>query len=147
MRGGMVLREIDNGVRIQPKEQFLIIDTAPLLTNFRQTCLYYGETPAIDVGNPEELDIFMHDLYCQLECYTNIYTVEHLAKSIESCLERSQEYLGRSFTPLQKHIWMDVGREIVAMTFEYGLRDTRLISKYEYDKMMGLSMILKLYDE
>lgn len=136
-----------DSVHILPKPKYVVLNTVQLIENLRLECLRAREISAVDFNDPEELDLFMSDLYNQLEHYTNVYTVEHLARSVNGCLDRAQEYTRYSFTPLQRHHWMLIAREIVSQTFEYGLRDTRLISKYEYSRMMGFSLILSYYDE
>ncbi len=147
MQNGLVVTEVNSDVFIQPKDHYVVLNTAHLLQKVRSECAKYGEISAVDFNDPVELDIVMSDIVSSIEYYIGVHTVEHLMKTVNDCLDRAQEYTGYTFTPLQRHLWADVARDILSQTFEYGLRDTRFIFKYVYSQIIGLSLVMRFYNE
>lgn len=147
MQRGVVINDTPDGVFIQQQDHRIILNTAHLIQMVRAECIRHKEISVVNLDDPVELDLFMNDLFSSVEHYLNFHTVEHLRRTIDDCLDRAQEYTYYQFTSMQRYLWMEVARDIISQTYEYGLRDTYLVSKYVYDSMMGHSMVLRPYDE
>lgn len=148
MHGQRIVIETAYGVSIQPREQRVILDTARLIEMVRTECERYGEVSAVDFGDPEEFDAFMDDLYSQCEYYPAGFNDKHLFDAINLFLDNFEnEYLRHPFTTMQRYYWFLLAKDIVSQTFEFGLRDTCLISRFVYDRMMGGSVVLKEYGQ
>jgi hypothetical protein len=133
-------------VDLTVRDQRLVLETASHILMVEAECARHGEVSAVDIYDPEELDMFMSDLCNQCEYFPAPYSNKTLMDTISRCLNNAQEYLHCNFSPMQHYLWFLVAKHIITQAVEHGLQDTCRVNRYTYSSMMGLSLVMKLYE-